>query len=1830
MHRPKYIFLEGVSHCEFRLVWQHAGGAPSAPREEDFGEDLTQKSFQEKIEKMRPLVEQVEAALIDASRGNNAYERLTADAETMRAMQSLVEYFEGMGVRWYTHQSQLDQESLPKLASIPAELDELGRRAHSAVVKYFDALKEHKVHAMELMRTTALKESEVFGSIRNIQRVLDNIPSDVDSIGIRQRVVIDIARELVAASRQNLDAAQAKKFVNDLFNDDTRLSVKNRPLVAGLEAKLLAAITKHVPAGAKLDALQLQPLLKILQEEADIPPEEVTLLRTTILPELLQSLQAHFIVGEVPARYITSVQNFFMSLTDDEKKELVAEPAQLHREVNELLKAFDISAASPERKESYDRLVALVQTMLLDRTSLRYADRDLQSRLIDDQSKRARLIVERFPERARYLYLLAGGHPDAVIRRFIREDSILDLETMQVYLQQLKPEGVIVPTVAELYMKADFLNQIDAAKVTKLSAATKVSADALKNACTGLLRVGAFQLDVGIIKVLFSGGGIQEMEDAVVWLYGADIAKRLKEEASAQTVDAYDAFLKNNLPHLVIREEAQAQLVDLWDQTVFQEYLRKDVKLDNPVIVDVGEALRRKSLPDAFGTYLEDNELNISLSAITAIAQFDTFDTAVAPITIAAIPDLASQIIDLAVDPGSHKVDKDELDDILSFLVAKGTLATTDVMDPANGFVTERGGDFYLVDAKRADLVTTLEALSIPAAVVAHMKSLRASQLHTLKGVEKFKLTMREAMRLAKKGGGSWWDWMSSMPRIFRDATVAERQALQEMIDKEKATGEFRDLVGDVLTHFTSQDSGLDATFKALGDQDLAKHESLLLLTQIIPLSKDPKESLRMRNAALTFLAKQERIKRELAPWMEHEKDETKRLTAMFLANQGDARTSIDRARQYLQDPAAFVFTPDEQKGLERFLNKNRRVDMVEGRDILLPLRTELGVDIFEKALVELEHAKRKDNKGAFIGGVLLEGDTHFDNWLNEPEKARQSLSIILFDVPGSTLGGKDALIQAFCDRKEVTLPNGRILRFGDAQLYVAAIQDHLQRQRGDFAASKSILDRRERFTQPLDVLRAGAESVGNMLRSGDRVQQGIAMVMITSAGYALLSAWKETNPFYKGARAVILGLPLLFGADFIINNMTSKGLLQRLGLTYMNAEDQGAAIEQFIRRHEKKTEYKDLGSAAGFEAMQQLMHPDKPVPIHALLEWRKQARKGTPDSKFSDGAPAQVRAAMSRVRAKLGTMEGVMATGKGREQHAYKILLQSFEALCVDVAEQNAKKPATVEDGMKIIQERYVDFTAEHLVASGFADDFRWAAGKRPGGGFSMLDILVYEIPTPAMRKELLENPTFLEWTFRGWGKDAIVWAREEIRKGVSLVNIYRKHAMESAPEVIDAAKEKFTELTDYLRRTGVKLLPELQEEIGAMYQVLKNLGIIIKDDGSKLVFSLGGKAADVGAAGVEKLRKSYGWLKTVPALHMLLQPMEDLLLSVEELDTLAAKKQIGIEFEAIVSFYSSGTYPMEDGTGRYSVTDRFSPKRTEKIVFTGATGAPLTPGETRRQLVVWRSDFGNRLFGAAYDILSPSQQRFTLEVLQANFFDKVAKNAQISAEMNRFQAEIATLRRNVEASQRQLRQAEKDHRANPTIGTDAAIRAATMKLKNDTRRLTDTEEKGTRVIEIPFMSLATGRSLNILANSVVVRDSGLFVNVKDQDRTLLGIPANWLLGDAKEELDNNIKAWKSRRLQHDIAYQRSRSDGIEPEIIASYERYLEHVALNEVFLRAMLATPGGGPEEAQNILRISMEEARHAHLFLQEREGLVSYAKFREVWNKVAADPAKKVNLP
>lgn len=567
---------------------------------------------------------------------------------------------------------------------------------------------------------------------------------------------------------------------------------------------------------------------------------------------------------------------------------------------------------------------------------------------------------------------------------------------------------------------------------------------------------------------------------------------------------------------------------------------------------------------------------------------------------------------------------------------------------------------------------------------------------------------------------------------------------------------------------------------------------------------------------------------------------------------------SMDAAGQYLSSPKPDIntvgLTPDEMVLFREYLQTLFIHQQLKGTDALLGMKQNLGLRIHPLAVEIMQ--KTTDKKGI----PLSMGDARMEQWFVKPEDSIKALSAVVVGDPGP----KTALINAFALNKPQTYVTAagetKTVNPSEARAMVQHIWNHLNRQKQDYTQSVFQSQRKERFNQPLDILRKGKDAVFDMLRSGDRVQQGLAITLIVSAGWAIYRTWTRGGNIGKG---LLLSVPLFFGGDAVLRKVTGKGFTERLGLQMMNDEDAGSAVEQFRRKYEVMPKYDFLQEPSGIAAIRALTNPEQKVPVATLLQWRKTMDGGSRPS-YRKTLPKLLvdNGALSAV---VNKMAGLDKSNRARaqvEEEASRYLYRAFEALCEEVAEQNNLTEPRATRGAKLIYDRYV--TCNDPLLGEYAAELRGIARSRKG--YDMLEVMVYERATPTMNEALLQNPTALEKLLKGTGI-ALEEAQDKLGRSWALAEIFAFHGVQVAPEYAEAAQAylypKMEAMYEYLKVVYVKNKQAVTSEFDAALRLTSNtlyqLGVILTADGPEFVQATWEGAVWGGRKTVDMIQNTY-----------------------------------------------------------------------------------------------------------------------------------------------------------------------------------------------------------------------------------------------------------------------------------------------------------------------------------------------------------------------------------
>lgn len=692
---------------------------------------------------------------------------------------------------------------------------------------------------------------------------------------------------------------------------------------------------------------------------------------------------------------------------------------------------------------------------------------------------------------------------------------------------------------------------------------------------------------------------------------------------------------------------------------------------------------------------------------------------------------------------------------------------------------------------------------------------------------------LHEGERLAGVGFDRWWAWMSSMPENFKS-----NPELQKQLDRRAALREARATVDGLLQWGTTDGKTKDDINKSPNAKGIKQtlEDIKVLQSDLVAANKDmeyarnPQElnkQIRMlAEAGMTVMAELE------SKGLRNITDPVMRRTAFAIAM--ELENGMDIAVKYITspDPQAFLVA------LTSGVNAANGVTLLEYQDRWAETKRAGGTDILRN-LIDLGIGVHTDasqvlaeHNDPATGKPFSVGETRPENWMTNPQRAEPALRLILYEdkdfVPRRSRMKPvsiDDLMDAFVNKKDVQRINPAtgametIITSFEAIEAISRVQQRLLMQGENAQLSEMQLLARERGNSPLNFFRAGTDAVGKMMKSRDPVEKALGFVLAGGALYAVYASWKKGGL----SRGLVVGIPMFFGADIALKRMTGSGLLDRLGLTYMNEKDRGSALEEFLRRSAKEDRYAEFMKKpeVGRECVRQLTGLGQRVPMERLLAWREQIHaNGKTD--YRAGAPDELNP--NAIIKEMGTLDKRGNRNEVLQQKAYEYLYLTLEALCSDVASANGLGGTSVYDranlGAMLIQKRYVTFTEDYQKVTGLTY-------KNINKKFSFLDVLVFERPTPAMR-DALKDATILEWAAAKLGM-TIDWVKEKWMQGYSFIEMKALAALEAAPGMwrggVQVLSDSWDVFYNWARTTGFQVGKEFERNLPAAWNVLSNI---------------------------------------------------------------------------------------------------------------------------------------------------------------------------------------------------------------------------------------------------------------------------------------------------------------------------------------------------------------------------------------------------------------------
>jgi len=1345
------------------------------------------------------------------------------------------------------------------------------------------------------------------------------------------------------------------------------------------------------------------------------------------------------------------------------------------------------------------------------------------------------------------------------------------------------------------------------------------------------------------------------------------------------------------------------------------EYLRATLKLNNPAGISLSALALRARLPEAMANELSESKLQVDLGTLIEMAQkIDSADLKAGPLSAQANVEkyLESVLLETKkINGKDRKVlkDKNKFIEIIGFLLygdganplergsKAGQAAEKFWEKNLKALIETIDGTGVVKDGSEPALTAALNNLQVTIKAVDWHKAMRDGGVHELTWDKVAKQYASALGTTVAAAAPIWWDYIKSIPRIFRDEGDP---ALRNIINRRKGLEQGKAALSSLLTTSNGAKDLLQKSEVGLGHLKASQEQAVN--GDAVTSPRDNIEQARALLMANQYVIGQLNILgwstcskrlRQLTLWMAMHKSTPKDSEAGLkeakrLLEVAGRLTTPEAQDKFVDEQMAKMNAADKQ-AFQNFIDARATIEVQGGRDILSPYK-QRGLNKKPDALELLRQVKDPANPALNLAANV-------GRWtMDPPEKVRASLEIALEDGPA-----KAAFINAFVSGKDPATGKdptytyqGRteVVSVIDARLAVNAIQQRLLFEMGGNVKAREQIEDENEFTNPVDRwLRTGIESMKDLWKT-DMVGKAEVIAIVFAAYWMIKEAWKS-----KKGKFVLLGLPILLGANAIYKQRTGRDLLGE-NLRWKNKEDRSSPLEAFRRRGAAlDSRYKILLQPSGQAAVRMLMNEKNPVKVQELLDWRN-AVKSSEGKKFSIGMPKSL---------KVMDIEDALGSTGSREK-ACEVAYLAFEALCVDVARLNGltagNTALNAEQGADLIQRRYVANRNGSL---------------KPA---SMFDVIMSECQMPT--KEMLENKSYLEAA-----ADLFGYTYEEAKALVKKYGVQAwvlmKQGVHKAPEYAAAAKDWAWDtggaIHDWARLTYAKLKPEVVEDFAASWKFVvetgKAIGMTVVTRGPGVVEFIFNGAINISGRTLTELKGIYDYMLTVPLLHDYMKPFIESVGRVfghrfEELDAEKSKQQYAVEEQALISMLDGGNYPIRDvlaPEATISAFERSRIKRTDRLTFVNAALKPLTEAEVTLALNPWKHAIAKELFGgagdaAAFEALKPSQKRYVLEVLQANLFREIGKNPALQTAIQKFENDRSLAEGALQGAKTVLdqRKTERDtdsaehqrlvsrerewQRLNadvthllahpPVPGTPAFLKhtqdvaekqalmrqidaelgaaparanlnaarvkaeasanqysQAKLDVETKQRELRELLARGVDPVNIQFASLlsipvagpaaANAIDAKILnAAGVHVRRTELLKNVTVGDSKIFFVPFNWLVGDAEyRAFQDSAVEWKTQRMKNDALYQQFIKENKDPKACAAYERYLEDVLFGEIFLRSMLTSYAPAEGEQQRPLHFSVHEARMLNQYLEERERLMTFKQFMEVWSSVDA---------
>ena len=1195
-----------------------------------------------------------------------------------------------------------------------------------------------------------------------------------------------------------------------------------------------------------------------------------------------------------------------LKLTDDGRNKL--EIPALHAAVNAAIGAGGAKIDTAKAKEVIKVITPLASMSTgLDTDVIRAAKFDAYRYLPGEYAREKIMQMDRMKDRERFFYKLAGANTEALVKDSQRTDGAIDFALMSAILHAQLQDDITDDTQftkEKLAEVAAIKDNLDTDEIKKIVARTGMTEDDVKELAVKVLTDGYYSITGETTKGYLTDGNEMKI---LTYLYGTRVAKEINKEAEGDA-DKIKDLLGTKFKYTRMTGVAGPELKDLFQSEKLDKHL-KDNGYDNPTFESIPDAMLRAGLTVDLAEHLRKVDFaDIDADTVRALAKAGIESKKISNSS-------AKKIVDsLFTDPAKGLISKEKLIDIVGLLFVDHSAGKPIreeaekkikemFMETGSEILEETDDNYVRIGTKNDKLIAAFEGDDKVVNDIVHtnLKSIADSGSLDDSVLDYFKGSVAKVYETAESGIGEWWKYIKNLRSKAWDPVMKER--LVNMHTRQGALKRIHGKFHDILSKIDDAEGG-DISGRIIDLWAMHRERETLRKTGETPIAAD--QTRQLSTAIGLKLEYYMRDLKELNPLLLGVRDPEIRKTAkLILLHTRD----LDVVKKYLDeaakgDKAAKAFinaNPKLKNTIPVDLTQMKRVEQDEGRDVLSQAQNDLNVDMHRGALAALA------TKG------YLEGPLHYSNWTVNPDesKAREQLDLILYDMigpigpAGRAKSIKQVLIDVFVtgtEQKYFIDSTGKeeTMTKADANTYIALFQKVLEFKHMDRGTSDDLLDREKRYTEPLDLLRRGAESISDMLHSGDPVQQGIAIAMIFFGAKALWDGYNNGGI----SKMLVVGVPLMSGADIVVKDMTGQGVFERFGLTWMNDEDLGSSVQQFLREQGKKEIYSDVDAPAGFAALKAM----RSVDMERLIAWREATRANKDNNADNLGVPPELREeAYNLAVFELGSLTLNNVAPDKYEELGLEFMYKTLEAFFQDIAERNGG--GTVDDGMRITRERYVDFDAKELAATGFhreLKDYTDTYGK-----FKMVDVLVYERPTPAMKEHLLKNDSLLGWLIR---KSKLT--KEEVMlkidQGVSLFNIFWGEAKREVPrfaeETFDASVDMWHGFYARMKAEGADAWEELSRDAkvawATVFRTAKAFGLKAKEigeDGIDWTYDAGSAVIEMTPAAARDLYISIHTLQGIGNVQSHFEKMVKAIFPGTLADLLVMEKEVKDEAEKV-----------------------------------------------------------------------------------------------------------------------------------------------------------------------------------------------------------------------------------------------------------------------------------------------------------------------------------------